>query len=234
MNTYIVWEGPSAFDGTPLVLLLTINSGNQKTGNMLQSYILRQDILPSEAAKMGYDKPTCGNCPHRPVSARNNPRQSECYVNTAYAPNRVWRQYNSGKAQYLENYRLIEGRYLRMGSYGDPAMVPIAVWHGLLAVCSGHTGYTSQWMESFAAPFQGLVMASCSHLAAKEKAESLGWVTYTNLPVGSPAPSGADKCGYSTDNNNTVSCLTCRLCDGKSGSIWTEDHGLPFKVRQCA
>lgn len=232
-NTYIVWEGLSSFDLTPLVLLLTLHSQNKKTGNMLQTYILRQDILPSSAQKTGLDSATCGNCPHRPITAKNNPNHAVCYVNTAYSVNAVWELYTKDKLPYLHNYDLIRGRYLRIGTYGDPAMIPLEVWQKLLDVCSGHTGYTSQWMEQFALPFQGILMASCNNLKAKQKAESLGWKTYTNLPIGSLPPDNAQQCPYSTDSNNTVSCLTCRLCNGKTKSIWIEDHGLPYRVRVC-
>jgi hypothetical protein len=229
-NSYIIWEGPSAWDSTPLVLLLTVTSSNGKTGNMLQTFILRQDVAPSQAQILGLDSSTCGNCPQRPILAKKS-GHSKCYVNTAYSVGQVWRQYNAGKLSYLPNYRLIEGRYMRMGSYGDPAMVPLTVWHGLLAVCSGHTGYTSQWMHDFAQPFQGLLQASCSTSEASLKDQELGWKTYTNLPKGSPAPDYADKCGYSTANDNLVSCLTCRLCDGATANLWVEDHGLKSKVR---
>lgn len=229
-NTFIIWEGPSAWDSTPLVLLLTVTSNNGKTGNMMQTYILRQDCAPSVAQGKGLDESTCGKCPHRPILAKKS-GHSQCYVNTAYGPGQIWRMYNAGKLTHLPNYRLIEGRYLRMGAYGDPAMVPLTVWQGLLAVCSGHTGYTSQWMHDFAQSFMGLVQASCSTSEATLKAQSLGWKTYTNLPIGSPAPEWATKCGYSAANDNTVNCLTCRLCDGAQADVWTEDHGLAYKVR---
>ena len=44
-NSYVVWEGASLIDGSPIVLILTgfvFPSTNIKTGRMIQSWILQQ------------------------------------------------------------------------------------------------------------------------------------------------------------------------------------------------
>ncbi|BAZ37558.1 hypothetical protein NIES4101_62510 [Calothrix sp. NIES-4101] len=47
-NGYVVWEGASLIDGSPIVLILTgfVNpTSNRKTGRQLQSWILSQNYV---------------------------------------------------------------------------------------------------------------------------------------------------------------------------------------------
>ncbi len=63
-RTSIVWAGPSQLDGhTPLMLLLVPDSGNEKTGPMWQTYIVRSDAPPLAAIKARDTSATCGACP---------------------------------------------------------------------------------------------------------------------------------------------------------------------------
>ena len=228
-NTYIIWEGASQIDGSPLVLIMSgvRYSRNDKTGNMLQTYILRQDVLPTYAVKEGLDYATCGNCPQRPYNRK--PGGSVCYVNVGKSVNKIWQSYNKGKLTYLPSFKPLKGRKLRMGSYGDPAMIPFHVWHELLCYVDSHTGYTSSWQETFAGALKGVCQASCNTVEMKEKAESLGWKTFTNLPVGSQSAQNAVLCLNVKDEENK--CLTCGLCNGTKQNVYLYDHGLPWKQR---
>ena len=65
---YLLYDGPSRLDRAPIIVLATgidTPSKNQKTGPMVQTYILRKDISPSEAVRSGADYSICGNCIHR-------------------------------------------------------------------------------------------------------------------------------------------------------------------------
>lgn len=64
---YVLFEGPSAIDGAPVVVIAIVKSTNVKTGNMIQTYILRADMSPLEAAGQGLDYSICGDCPHRGI-----------------------------------------------------------------------------------------------------------------------------------------------------------------------
>lgn len=233
-NTYILWEGASQFDGVPLVVLISgvRFSDNNKTGNMLQTLILRQDMLPTDAVKKGYDFSTCGNCVQRPIIAKQT-GSSICYVNLGKSINRMWRKYSIGGYTHLQenDYRHLRGRKLRMGSYGDPAAVPFIVWSKLLPHVVSHTGYTSSWREPVTYHLKGLCQASCNTLDAKKTAESLGWTTFTNLPTGSNAPEKAVLCPNVKDEE--IKCLMCGLCDGKTQNVFLYDHGLPWKKRKA-
>ena len=91
-NSYVVWEGASLIDGSPIVLILTgfINhTSNRKTGKMIQSWILQQKIVPTSAAKRGFDRGICGNCPMKLSQL------GSCYVNLAVT-NNIYRKYETG------------------------------------------------------------------------------------------------------------------------------------------
>ena len=73
-NGYVLYRGPSKIDGKPIVMIATgfkTGSGNVKTGAMIQTWILREDVEPHTAQKTGDDESICGNCPHRVVLRSN-------------------------------------------------------------------------------------------------------------------------------------------------------------------
>ena len=73
----ILWKGYSLLDNQPIVVIATTGSKNSKTGDMVQTWILRDDIAPNQAVKTGEDYSVCGDCKHRGQS---------CYVKTFQAP----------------------------------------------------------------------------------------------------------------------------------------------------
>ena len=64
---YVIYEGASLLDGKPIMVVALLKSSNGKTGNMVQTYIMRSDMNPMEASKMGEDFSICGNCPHKGI-----------------------------------------------------------------------------------------------------------------------------------------------------------------------
>ena len=68
MKNLILYDGPRAIDGAPIVAILTglaNASRNAGTGDMLQLYILRADMMPEVARHTGADAAICGDCPMR-------------------------------------------------------------------------------------------------------------------------------------------------------------------------
>ena len=109
----VLYDGPSALDGKPIVVVATLNSANAKTGNMIQTWILRSDIKPLAALDTGEDYSICGNCPHR---------KRTCYVNVGQAPSRVYDTYKAGKYPAFDatlHTGLFIGRKDRLGASGD-------------------------------------------------------------------------------------------------------------------
>ena len=51
MKSAIIYNGPSLLDDKPIVVIATYSNRNTKTGHVVQTYILREDIHPLEASK---------------------------------------------------------------------------------------------------------------------------------------------------------------------------------------
>ena len=118
---FIFYQGPSVLDGKPIIGIATLKSKNEKTGNLVQTWILPEGVSPVEAVKTGKDASVCGNCPQRQSVG------GACYVNVGQAPNNIWNAYKAGNypvANAFDMETLLAGRKLRIGSYGDPAAIP--------------------------------------------------------------------------------------------------------------
>ena len=149
----VLYEGPSRIDGKPIVAIacrITEASDNSKTGAMVQTFIMRQDIAPHEALKTGDDASVCADCKLRPIYKG----KTRCYVRVYQAPLSVWNAYHRGRyavpdvdfdAALLPE--LFEGLAFRIGSYGDPAATPLSVWKTATRNVKNRTGYTHQWRK---------------------------------------------------------------------------------------
>tara|TARA_R100001460_G_scaffold30967_6_gene61111 strand:- start:425 stop:1144 length:720 start_codon:yes stop_codon:yes gene_type:complete len=207
-----LWRGPSAFDGSPIVFIATLQTTNRKTGPMIQTWILRQDLLPIDAVKSDDDTSICGECPHR---------GSTCYVNVGQAPQQIWKSWQRGNyrqvspADFARHYA--EYRSLRLGSYGDPAMIPLDVLDELMAVkWRGNTGYTHQWKWCDRG-YRKYLMASVETLAEKDFANELGYRTFRILTPAQDRNSDEILCPASDEGGKRTTCERCRLCSGATG-----------------
>mgnify|MGYP003965830867 FL=1 len=75
----------------------------------------------------------------------------KCYVKTFQAPLSVWKSYKKGNYEKISLHKLsklLTFRSVRVGSYGDPAVIPNEVWDKMLSRTLGNTGYTHQWQTS--------------------------------------------------------------------------------------
>lgn len=213
-NGCVLYDGPSAWDGERIVVVLTgltDASANDKTDDMLQTWILRADQKPIAARQTGADATVCGDCPHRSGS---------CYVNLGQGPRAVWVCWNAGR--YLPyapaiHDKYIRGRMLRIGSYGDPAMVPVRTFSQLLPLVDGHTGYTHQWDKPIGEAYRPICMASCDTEAQTFRAVADGWRFFYVSPSVS-GPDGATLCPASEEAGKKTNCNRCGLCAGASRS----------------
>lgn len=228
---FIVWEGASPVDGAPIVFIMTMSSSNRKTGDMVQTWILRQDVSPVEAVKSGEDASICGACPHRGSAERGR----SCYVNVGQAPAAVWRTYRKGGYPHLpwrDSDLILRGRKIRFGAYGDPGLIPLMTLH-LLAACSdGWTGYTHQW-RAIEAGYADYLMASADTVEDRRAARLAGYRSFYVVPKGSAKPDGAVLC---LSEARGTSCLDCTACAGTRGGtvtnavdIFIEAHGTGAK-----
>ena len=135
---YIMYQGPSMLTGAEIVVIATMSTTNDKTGDMVQTWILDANTNPVEAIKTGEDENVCGTCPHRGTS---------CYVNAGQAPNAVFKGFKRGI--YPVFNMALHGahfahRKIRLGAYGDPAAVNYDTMALIASLGLGHTGYTHQ------------------------------------------------------------------------------------------
>lgn len=222
-NGVIMYQGPSIIDGAPIVVIATGLRGksrNAKTGDMVQTFILRADVDPQDATHSGADASICGDCPHRGrIEGGRNVGRS-CYVTVWQAPKAIWQAFQRGiypTAAPEEIAALFAGRMVRLGAYGDPGAVPVTVWQSALAQASGWTGYTHQWRTAPRA-LASLCMASVETDAQARAARLQGWRTFRVRAEGQPlAPKLEFICPASDEAGKKTDCATCRACMGTAG-----------------
>jgi hypothetical protein len=212
-NGIVLFEGSSHIDGKPIVVIAILKSSNRKTGNMIQTFILRQDIDPVQASKLGEDVSICGNCPHRGL----NGKARSCYVNLGQGPLSVWRAYKRGRYEKFSpvnpNWKLlVAGRVVRLGAYGDPAAVSLPFWKAVLSGAKGWTGYTHQWRKR--PELRELVMASCDSPADYRDAQESGWRTFRVRLDSQELLANEITCPASAESGFRTSCEACKLCSG--------------------
>jgi hypothetical protein len=231
---YILYEGPSMLDGKPIVAIATVGSQNAKTGGMVQTWIIRSDIEPHTALKNGDDYSVCGNCKHRPVNG------GACYVTVFQAPLAVYRAYKRGRyarAEWSGDLVAVgEGRAVRLGSYGDPAAVPVNVWRALVQRATGTTGYTHQWHKlQPGAALSALCMASVDTAEEREMAKMRGWRTFRVRTADESTAQGESVCPASDEGGTKLTCSQCKACNGcatgRKGDIVIQAHGAASKVK---
>jgi hypothetical protein len=230
-NGFVLYEGPSLIDGQPIVALmtgLTNQSGNAKTGGMVQTYILLQGCSPPEAKATGDDVSVCGSCPHRSKASGGN---GSCYVNVGHGPLAVWKCWRNGKgyqrgsldvaaAQLRASYR-----GLRVGTYGDPGAVPVEIWQRLVAAAQFHTGYTHRWRET--PELIDICQASVDNAIQAEKAWADGWSTFRVARCGDTVRlQGEARCPASAESGKLTICAECPVkCSGRQHRIMSEIFG---------
>lgn len=215
----ILWEGESPIDGAPIVCILTVGSKNSKTGAMAQTWIIRSDLHPVDALKNGGDFSICGDCPHRPKQLGDRALSKlyrTCYVATM-APSAVYKAFKSGKYPTLdlkETAYKLAARSLRLGSYGDPAVVPLEVWRAIIGACST-TGYTHQW-RTCDPSYSEFLMASCDSPADVITATANGWRVFYADQDPAPIIDGRKLalCPASKEAGRRTTCSECLACGG--------------------
>ena len=227
-TSFVVYRGQSAIDGHEIVAILTGADGrseNSKVGPSAQVWIMRADLEPHTAVKLGADRSVCGDCPLRPslfqarkAEGRILAGEQPCYVNLR-SPVTVWRAH-ARKAVDLAGAMLAvkaSGAVVRLGAYGDPAALPEAVVEAIASAASATLGYTHQWREAHASWAARFAMASVDSPAEQLEASALGWRTF-RVAFG-PDLAGGDLGLYAgeiecVNTSRGVTCADCGLCDG--------------------
>lgn len=231
-NSVEIWRGPSRIDGAEIVVIMSglRGSTNGKTGDMVQTYILRVDRDPVEIVARGLDASICGGCVHRrdPKTGKRS-----CYVNLGHGPLSVWRAWGRGNIPRVDLATVSElttGRMVRLGSYGDPAAVPLEVWHAYTKNARGWTGYTHQARSPRLRDVLTYCQVSADSLGDAKAARAAGVGSFRVLRSGeSPAPFEI-LCPASAEAGKVATCDTCGICRGAGGeSVAIHAHGSGAK-----
>ena len=231
MRGFIFYRGKSPIDDQPIVGIAVLRSKNVKTGDMVQTYIIRSDIHPVDAVNTGEDQSICGNCIHR----GGNGKKRTCYVDHGKSVSAIYKAFKRGSYPDMSRdlshaAAQLKGRKVRLGAYGDPAMIPADTWYALLSDAIDWTGYTHQWRESFSQAHRELCMASADSIEDRDIARSMGWRTFRVIAIN--AAHKLDReiyCPASPEGGNRRQCINCVACDGalkpSSVSIAIVAHG---------
>ena len=216
-NGVVLWESD---DVVAIATGLARPSANPKTGPMVQTWILNARRPPHEP---GAERAVCGD------GARRCPlADGACYVARWQGPLSVWKAWQRGAYGRAWDAETFRGRSVRLGAYGDPAVVPVRVWERVTRHAERWTGYTHQWRWLRSARWQRLIMASADDLETRELAQSRGWRTFTVVPKGSERPDGDVWCPASPEGGFRSTCHRCGLCAGTSAnaaSVSIQAHG---------
>ena len=222
----VIHRGPSKIDGQPIIVVAIWASTNRKTGDMLQTYIMRSDIDPLTANKLGEDYSICGNCALRGTPTLDpTKKQAEdrpCYVVLGQGPTVVWNGLQRGIYPDYTNRQqrraLGRGRMVRIGTYGDGAAAPRFVWDDLLFEAEGHNAYSHNGGDP------RIYMQSADTLPQAQAAWSSGFRTFRVVHDTSHLQPNEILC----PSSRGVQCVDCRLCGGtqvKAKSIAIVVHG---------
>tara|TARA_R110000824_G_scaffold233474_1_gene421772 strand:- start:172 stop:654 length:483 start_codon:yes stop_codon:yes gene_type:complete len=140
-------------------------------------------------------------------------------VVTGQGPRVVWETVKDKPLQQAT----ATGKALRLGAYGDPAFLPLAIVRKLLATRKRWTGYTHQWHKR-SKQWSKYIMASIDNQMAskqgltskelKSKAQAKGYRTFRIIADQAELDADEILCpNYTTG----VQCADCGLCDGSKG-----------------
>lgn len=236
MESAILWSGRSAIDGSPIALVATglgKKSRNEKTGGIVQTWIIRTDMSPTDAVNSGADAAICGDCPHRGQIVDGKNVNRSCYVTVFQAPLSVYRTLGKyARLTVAEGRAALAGRLVRLGAYGDPAAVPFHIWADLLADRKACTGYTHQWRQF--PQFREFCMASCDSAADHADAKADGWRTFRVRSADETLQPREIVCPASAEAGQKTNCAACKACGGLSAKAKADIaivvHGAANKV----
>jgi len=221
---YTIWQDPCG----SLIAVAVLNSGNVKTSNMIQVYILDSSRNPVQARKDGTDDTICGDCPLRSGQG--------CYVRVEHGPLIVWKAYHRGLYPVFDSSNrthtdAFRGRAIRWGAYGDPAFIPYVTVAFFNSIADGWTGYTHQWQKCDPL-YANVFMASIDRAIDTIVAEKKGYRWFRMETDHSRFTSEEVYCPATAEGGSKTHCITCGLCNGSRGpndprkNIVVKPHGI--------
>lgn len=204
-----------------LVFTALNGSSNRKTGDMVQTYLLDKSRLTSEKSVFGAKCQAC-------------PMVRECYVSrdklsvrrslvlTLEGERRTYE-----KRELVDVLPLLQGRLIRLGTYGDPSAIPLSDLALICSAAKGHTGYTHFWREVDEG-YSAYLMASCETLADELLSNALGYRAFRVLLDAHNVHETSDKSVQCLNASVGLTCAECLLCSGSQGkgssNIYIHQH----------
>jgi hypothetical protein len=203
-----------------IVVIATYSKRNTKTGEVVQTYILVDGMNPLDASKTGADFSICGDCAMRGEvttdPTRKQAKNRRCYVNLGQGVLIVYKSFLRGVYAIADNISARKSigrkRFVRVGTYGDPAAVPPAVWEELLSEADTFTAYSHQsgWRPDIA-------MQSADNYAQAFEHWKAGRRTFRVVSdILELDKKNEVLCPASKEAGRRVQCTACKLCKGSA------------------
>ena len=206
-----------------VIVQVQIGSTNSKTGDGAQVWILPYEWIVVGKTAMDNDEASCLDCPH---SKRGTKR---CYVRKGMAEMGLKSKVNSLHTAFV-NGRLnvlpiedlasnevknIQGKYVRLGAYGEPVLLGEANIIAITNAASSFTGYTHQWRNPAYQWAAKYLMASVETEGLMNVAHRMNWRTFRVMDkTQSPIKGIEISCPASKEAGNLTTCNACGLCKG--------------------
>lgn len=193
---------------------LKLNSQNRKTGAMIQTYLIDKETI-DEKSVFGSK---CGLCP----------MVDKCYVSRdKLTVRRLLKQGKYTQVTFNQMIELIKDKPIRLGTYGDPSIIPLSDLETIVSNTSMHTGYTHFYNE-IPLQYSRYFMASVETLKDELYAQSLGYRTFRVLLKGSTQYKTSDHILECLNETHDKTCLECKLCNGNlkgnKKNIYIKEH----------
>ena len=131
-------------------------------------------------------------------------------------------EYSDSIAQQIVN--MAKGRYVRLGTYGEPSLIPLPLMSQVCGASKSWTGYTHQYMRK--PEYAPYLMASLHSDRQMTYAERLGFRAFIASKERLAKP--FVNCPASNEAGFKSTCSACGLCSGTSGkgskSVWILEH----------
>ena len=215
-SAYVV-EYPSFY----LAFTALNGSENRKTGNMVQTYLIDKERLISEPKTFGAK---CEQCP----------MVDKCYVSRdKLSVRKALVKLTQGEATSYafatldEVLPLLQGRLVRLGTYGDPSAIPLDDLKRICESAKGHTGYTHFWRE-IDTDYSAYLMSSCESLSDELLSNALGYRAFRVLLDDQETHETTQKSVQCLNASVGLTCAECLLCSGTKGkgssNIYIHEH----------
>ena len=199
-------------------------SSNDKTGDLIQTYLIDKKLMHEETVNFGSKCLECAML-------------SKCYVNKdkLSVRNALKRLESDSKTTSYELVSFDEAlkhlkkaeKGLRLGTYGDPSILPLSDIEKLVNVSRMHTGYTHFWRE-IPTKYSRFLMASTECNADDLFSESLGYRAFRVLLKDKKEHTINDNFIECLNSSHDKTCLECKLCNGNDKgskkSIYNHEH----------